>query len=216
MKSGYNWFKWIVIAGGIIAVMYMFRECNCGNRGGSGRLENDTISIKHDTFYKDTGTTIVKEVPVPYKEEVPKYIPVYEEGPIKYLPLDSFPPVVTKMLIDYSTTRYYHDSMDVQYGKLHVLDTLRNNKFIGKRSILLQQSIPEITKTITLREEKRTVGYIGFTVMGNKYTPIKLTQGSFGFKFKSDKYLGISAALIKDDEAVFGVETKLPIRFRKR
>jgi len=206
-----NIIKWITILIVAILIFLMFRRCG---HTDVKPVKNDTVKIKVDTYIHHYDTVVVK-IPVPYKITYHDTLEVEGEPVLTYLPIDSFPPVVRKMLNEYNATKYYKDSLNVKYGKVIVSDTLRWNRITG-HSIATTFNIPEVTRTITLNAPRRTIGLLGLEAIGNKSTPFYAVGASFGLMFRNQKYYGIGALLDKNGDLWYKVNVMLPIRLHKQ
>lgn len=199
-------FKYGVIL--IIAVMLFMFWRGCRNEG-IGDPGPDTISVKIDTVWVQTKTDTFYQ-PAIVKT---KYVPGYRTDTIEtfeYVNVDT-----TAILKDYLATRYYQDSVAVQYGKVYVNDTVSKNKIVS-RGVKTSFSIPVVKETITIARQPKNIAYIGFEGLGNHEDIIYGVGASFGFKLKNDKYYGVKALMSKDGNPLYGVEFKIPIRLNKK
>lgn len=212
------YYKWTRLTVGVIiaAVILIFLFRQCGHSDNVGVAKSDTIKIRHDTVIH-TVDTFISYVPTPYKVEVPTQVPVYigPEPTYRYLPIDSFPPQVKKIISDYYSRKYYDTTLSIQYGTAHLKDTVYANKITG-RGWSINQSIPEITNTITLREPKRNIVYLGAGIFGNLNTPFAGTEASISLKNKQDVIYNIKGMLLKNQSTLYGVTVLLPLRLKKR
>lgn len=196
-------FKYGIIL--IIAVLLFMFWKGCQNEG-TGSIRVDTISIVRDTTYVVTvyDTTYI---PKPYK------ITEYKTDTIETF--ETINVDTARILKDYLATRYYQDSITLQYGKVYVNDTISRNRITG-RGVKSKFDVPIIRETITLeRERRRNVAYIGFEGLGNHEEIIYGVGASFGFKVKNGKYYGVKALMSKSGNPLYGVEFKIPIKFKK-
>lgn len=210
MKNGLTIFKYLTPIICTIIVVWFLRDLKCNGNGG----EKEVVKIRVDTFWKK-GDTVVRYVPQPYKVTTHSIDTFLLEHDIPFFTFDSLPQSIKNILSEYNNKKYYADSFAVQYGKLYLYDTVRYSRIVGK-GFALNQSIPEITNTITLREKPRMVVYAGLTVMGNKTTPIFATGAKIGFMAKNGKYYGGSYLISKTGSDLYQFETLLPIRLRKK
>lgn len=203
-------FKYFTLAIMLIVVMLIFRRCGCG--GGNRNQHSDTISVKHDTVFVQSKSD-THYIPQPFK--VVKYVTIKETShdTLEVFNLEHVDSL--KILADYLATRYYFDSIAFKYGKVYVRDTVTQNRIIG-RGVRSDFSVPVITNTITLREKKRTVLYLGAEGFGNEKTLVYGIGVNAGLEFKNRKYWGVSYILTKDGAAQYGLRFMIPIRFRKQ
>ena len=206
-KQWFNAFKWAAALAIVVLLFIFFRGCG---KGSSGKVTADTIRIKQDTFWREQKKDT---------QYIPKIISVSYPKPV-YI-IDSFPvPEFMKVdtaaiLKDYYATRHYSDTQQVSNGHIIIADDVSRN-MITKRKLTTDFSIPEITKTVTITQPKKNVGYIGIEAFGNKNTLFYGTGASLGMKFKNDRYFEIKAAIINGGKPVYGVGGKLPLKFSKR
>ncbi|HRP30430.1 MAG TPA: hypothetical protein PKV73_00995 [Agriterribacter sp.] len=204
-----TYFKYSVILIGIIVVFLLFRKC--GDGGDSNQQNNDTINKKVDTLWlpskKDTFYTpeVVKIETV--------YVPYYKTDTLEtfeYLPIDS-----AEILKDYLSTRYYNDSVKTEYGIVTIVDTITQNK-IKSRGVKTSFNIPIVKETITVREKKKNIAYVGFGAMGSEQSFLEQTEITVGFKTKNDKLYSVEAALSRSGNVLIGGKILIPIRLNKK
>lgn len=210
MKNGSTYFKYSVILIGIAVIVWVVSLFKCNGSGGK-EIKNDTVSYTRDTIIYVHDTTIVYK-PQPYKEEIIRDSIIYLERQPEF---KDFPPIAQRWIEEYHKRKFYDTTFNVQYGTARIIDTIYKNRLTG-RSFSLQQSIPEITNTVTLREPKRVKGMIGLGIAGNIIQPLSQTEVSFGLLMKNNSYYGIKGILQKEGTTLYGVEFKRIISFRKR
>lgn len=207
MKNGVTIFKWASPIICLIIIWLILNELNCG---GKGKTEyKEVVKIEMDTVWLEAKTD-THYVAKPYKVVLHDTLEFESEPIVKY---KDIPPVVLKAFEDWNSTKYFSDSFIVAHGKLYLFDTLRSGKL--KKGFDLQQSIPLVKETITLREKPRTKGLVGLSIMGDVNTPLQQTGASFGLLFKSGTYLGIQGALQKGGNTLYGVQLMKVIKLRK-
>jgi hypothetical protein len=211
MKINYStYFKWGVIL--FIFLAGMWFACNrCGHSAGS-KSGSDTLSIKHDTLIVNHRDTVYFDNPVPYKV-------IYVQEKILHDTLEKFETVLehvdsARILEQYLAKRYYSNTSPVEYGTVIINDTVTQNRITG-RSVILNQNIPEITKTVTLRDPKRNVFYAGIVALGNAANLPYASGLTFDLKLKNDMMIG-GGGLLTRDKAMYMVELKAPIRLKRR
>lgn len=212
MKKGETYFKYSVMLMIAVIIFLIFRKC--GSCVGTRPPKNDTtivrdtqwIQIKTDTQY----------IPQPYKVVKYKFDTLFLDKEQPSFNYDSLPKHVQAIISEYYTKKFYSDSFDVKYGKLYLSDTLWYNRIIGK-GFKLDQSIPEITETITIvkHEKKKNIGYFGIGAFGNLNTPLYGTTADFSIKWKNDKIYSVGGILTKGGDLYGKFEIKIPIRFKK-
>lgn len=209
MKNGATYFKWSAIVICFIIAFLMLRRC--GNGGGGKTPTIDTI-IHVDTIYKEIATDSDYMI-FPYETVKWKTKEVYRTDTLEifnYHDVDS-----TKILEAFFAERRYKDSINIEYGKVYIYDTVTQNQIVGRR-VSTNLSIPTITKTVTLTQPKRTVFYLGVEALASDNYILSATGISAGFKFKNDKYWGLKGMILTDGKPLYGLEVKVPIRFKKR
>lgn len=185
----------------------MFRRC--GN-GGTTKLTTDTLSVKRDTVWVqskiDTFYT-PKIVKTEYKTALRYKTDTLES--FEYIPVDS-----AAMLKDYLATRYYQDSVALQYGKVYINDTITKNK-IASRGVKTSFNIPVVKETITLRQPKRNIAYITFGAKGSERSFLEQTEVGVAWKAKNDKIYSLESALSREGTVLIGGKVLIPIRLNK-
>lgn len=217
MTKAETYYKWTKLTVGVIiaAVILIFLFRQCGHSGNVGVAKSDTIKITQVVTVHDT-TTLLVDKPKPYKVTLHDTLEVSGEPQYIYLPSNQYPPIVNNALQDYNSTKYYNDTFNVQYGYVIAKDTIRKNLIIG-RSISLKQTLTDTTRTITVKEDKRNVWYLGGGAFGNLTTPFYGVQSSIGLTNKQDIYYGITGMLLlKSQQPMYGVEIKMPIHLKKK
>lgn len=205
-KERISIFKWGTVLTIAILLFMFWRGCK---NEGKGIKTPDTISVKTDTVWMPSKSDTFY-TPAAVKTT---YVPEYKTDTLEwteYIPVDT-----ANILKDYLATRYYRDSVSVQYGRVYINDTVSKNKIIS-RGVKTSFNIPVVKETVTLQRQRKTVAYIGFEGVGNHEAIVYGVGASFGLKLKNDKYFGIKALMNKDGNPLYGVEFKIPIRFNKQ
>lgn len=209
MKLGATYFKYSVILVCFIIVFLLLRRC--GNSAGDKPSTIDTV-ISVDTFFVEVkGDT--SYVPKPYevvKWKTKEIVRTDTLETFEFIPIDS-----TKILEAFYEERRYKDSVSIEYGKITIYDTVTQNMIVGRR-VNTDLSIPTITKTVTLTAPKRTTFYVGVEALANQDYILSATGVSAGLKFRNDKYWGLKAMMLTDGKPLYGLEVKIPVRFKKR
>lgn len=207
---------WIVA---VIGIFLFLRSCgqDLGFFKSKKRL-NDTVSVKEvirivevkgDTQY------IPEIIGVTNTIHVPKYI----HDTLETLEVRIDPADTAAILARYYERVAYRDIQPIQkdtthYGTVTILDSVSQNRIFSRRFITNLQ-IPEKTTTITLRD-RRTVGYLGFSAIGNPAAPLYSVGADFSLKLKNDKIYGLGVQYTKDRVLYYQGQFKLPIRFGKK
>lgn len=199
-------FKWGVIL--IIAIILFMMWRGCRGEGG-GKTGPDTIKVKIDTVWVQSKSDTF------YTPEIvkTKYVPVYKTDTLEsfeFINVDT-----TAILKDYLATKYYSDSIAVQYGKVYIADTVSQNKIVS-RGVKTAFTVPVVKETITIARPPKNIAYLGFEAIGNPQSPLYGVGASLGMKFKNDKYYGLKALMSKEGNPLYGLEFKIPIRLRKQ
>jgi len=146
---------YMIIIGVLIAVILLMKACN------SGRKPSVITNTAIDTVWRKEAVETPVYVPQPYAvyypKEVPKYITKVVDGETKYIPVDT-----SEILRDYFAKVVYKDTVSTTYGTVRINDTLTQNR-IFNRQVFTDFTIPEITKTVTISEPKRTKVFAGIS-----------------------------------------------------
>lgn len=207
MNNSATYFKYSVLLIIVLACLWFARSCSGTGSGNN----NDTVSVKHDTqWLKHSDSLVYQPVPyaVFYKDKI-VFHDTLETTEFVNLKVDS-----ARILAQYFATRKYDTTINVQYGKLNIKDTVTQNRITG-RSLTLNQSVPVITNTITLKQPKRVIFYVGAEVMGNITNLPYATGIDLGLKFKNDYMFEIGGLLTKTDP-MYKISFKFPVKFRKQ
>lgn len=167
----------------IAAVILFILAFRCGKSCNRTKPPKPEIQIKIDTVWKEHKTDTF------YKPTLIKIIAIKPGEPL--IIHDSIPvtsQVDTAFILrDYFAKAIYKDEKNIQYGKITINDTVTQNRIAG-RGLIIDQNIPEITKTVTLTERKRNQIYLGIDGMAD---------------FKKNIYLGFSGALRNKKGAIW-------------
>lgn len=206
MKNAATIFKWAVIGFIVIAILWMFKQCHHHEASIAPKEKRDTV-------WK-TATDTVK---VSYQTLVPYKI-IYHDSTLVHDTLETFELQKVdsaRILQQYFAERYYSRSYPVQYGSATINDTVTQNRIIG-RSIIFDQSLPEITRTVTLTQPKRNVLLVGVTAIGSQFNYLYAPGVTLDLKLKTDAMIGVGALVSKDQGIIGQLSFKFPIRFRKQ
>lgn len=208
MNKGYIYAAAIVI---IALVVFYMLGCNHGKRLACP-VNKDTVSVKHDTVWtevkRDTQyiphiDTIIHTIPVPFYIDDTLYLEAFRE-------IDT-----AAILKDYYAKRYYKDSQSVFDGYVLINDTISQNK-ITHREFIANFKIPHDSTTVTLKQPKRSIFYIGAGIMGSKEGSIlNGVSASLGLKTKNDYIYEISGSTIRNNKPLYQGWVKIPIKFKK-
>lgn len=199
-----------------IIILYVFlRSCGEGCRiFKKSDNKRDTISIKTDTIYiqvKGDTTYVPEIIGVTNTIHVPKYIhDTLTEFEVRIDPADTI-----AILQRFYQKVFYSDTQRIKtYGSIIIQDSVTQNRIISRR-LQSNLSIPEVTKTITVRD-KRTIGYIGLGGLGNPEDPFFSITADLSLKLKNDKIFGIGIQYTKDNVLYYTGRFALPIRLKRR
>lgn len=203
---------WVVA---IIAIFLLFRECGNGCKlfKGNSRL-NDTISVKIDTVFVQVkgDTTYVPEI-IGVSNTI--YETKWKHDTLETFEVRIDPADTAAILARCNQSAFYSDTRKIgEYGTVTIKDTVSQNR-ISSRGFSYDIKIPEVTKAITLRD-KRIVGYIGVSGMGNPEQPIHSLGLDFSLRLKSDYILGIGAKFTKAGAMYYEAQFKAPIRLKRQ
>ncbi len=205
-QQGIQIFKWSVALIAVIIIFMMWRSCR---NSGAIKPTTDTITVKTDTIWISSTTDTF------YTPQITK---TRRRDKAIHDTLETFEYIIadTSLVIrEYFSVNYYQDTIPVKYGSVYVNDTVTENKIVS-RGVKTNFNIPVAKETITLRQPKRNVAYIGFAAMGSERSFLEQTEISFGFKVKNDKYYGIKGAMSRGGNVLTGIEFKIPIRLNKK
>ncbi len=204
-----TYFKYGVILTCFILLFFMLRRCGNGNAGG--KVTVDTLT-QIDTVFKEVASDS-EYIIYPYETVRWKTKEVFKTDTLEifdYRDVDS-----AKILAAFFSERRYLDSVNVEYGKVYIRDTVTQNQIVG-RSVSTRLNIPTITKTVTITKPPRTTLYLGTDLNGNKEALIYSVGVNAGFVFKNGKYWGLGYGLTKDGGDLYNIRFMLPIRLKKR
>lgn len=198
-------FRFIAIFTLLVFVILYTSKCNCNcNTNDKLTTKIDTVWIKSktDTVYQPEIVSVTNTV------HVPKYIhDTLETSEVWYQDRDVD---TAKILERYFQIVAYSDTQKVKYGTIIIKDTVSQNRITNRR-LITNIIVPVVTKEIT-KEKKRTIGYIGFSGIGNTSVPIYAVGADFSLKFKNDKMYGVGVQYTKDNILYYTANVKLPIR----
>lgn len=192
-----------------LVVLFLFlRTCGGMFRG------KPTVITKTDTITKYivsvTDTQYIPEiVSVTNTIDVPKYI----HDTTTFVEVVIEPTDTAAILQRYFQVVNYSDTQLVDYGHVIIQDAVSENR-IKNRRLITSLTIPEKTITIT-KEIKRTIGYVGFSGMGNAADPFYTVGADLSLKFKSDKIFGVGVQYDKNGVLYYQGRFALPIRLKK-
>jgi hypothetical protein len=159
---------WIYLITAVILVLLLFRACKQGCKVMFGPKPNDTIRIERDTVYAPVKKDTVY-VPQPYKKI--QYVDRWNSTTLEKFDTVINPVDTAAILADYNSTYLYSDTHSVKHGNVVISDTVTKNRIAG-RGLKVDLTIPEVTNTITVREEPRGQLYLGLGGAGNKNMPL--------------------------------------------
>jgi len=201
-------FKWSVALIAIIVLFLLFRRCG---DGGKVKPASDTVSVKIDTVWLQSKSDTFYTPPIVKTEWRTKL--KYKTDTLEtteYIIADT-----SLILQEYFAYHYYEDTINVKYGSVYINDTVTENK-IASRGVKTNFNIPVVKETITLRQPKRNIVYVGLGAMGSEQSFLEQTEVSFGLKTKNDKYYGIKGAMSRQGNVLAGFQFLIPVRFNKR
>lgn len=205
-----KWLERILWLAVIVIVILCFRSCS----GGSGNDKDAIVSVdtakkvyKKDSSYIPQLKTIrdtirVKGKPYPVHDTL-------ESFDVIRLPVDT-----AAILQQFYQQVEYEDVQPIQYGTVTINDTVSQNRITGRR-LQVSQTIPEITKTIT-KVDRRTVGYIGGSILGTPKQPLYAIGADLSFKFKNDMIYSIGIQYGRGNVLYYTGGFKKPIHLRKK
>lgn len=205
MKAKY----WMVLAA-IIAIFLLGRQC--GIKSVLKTVHVDT------TVHKDS--LVIRYKPVPYK--VVDVDTLFMQGkPTPYAVHDTVKEVVTRyidtsqVINKYFETAYYKDVHDVKRGTVTILDTVTQNRIIGRQ---LQVNIADtvIKETMALHPPNHFVMYFGVDYFANAKNPFYAGGVNLSAKLPNEKIFTVGVLVDKENKIVYQGGIKIPIRpFKK-
>lgn len=206
-QQGIQIFKWLAVL--IVAILLFMLGRGCG-KGKTTKPASDTLSIKRDTLWVQSITDTF------YTPQITKtkYVPEYRTDTLEVTEYIKVKVDTAAILKDYLATRYYHDSIAVQYGKVYINDTITKNK-IASRGVKTSFSIPVVKETITLTRPKRNIFYAGFGAKGSEKSFLEQTEIAIALKSKNDKVWIIEGAMSREGTVLAGGKILIPIRLNK-
>lgn len=116
-----------------------------------------------------------------------------------------------KVLKDYSTIRYYVDTLILNDGFIIIKDTILNNK-IESRNWLSNINEKIITKQIYIKEPSKNNIYIGLNLNQEKQFKFNSFSTSFLLKTKKDKIFVLSLGIDKNSQPILGTSYYFKIK----
>ncbi len=213
-KSKINYWK-IGVGLGCVAAIFLFGK-SCGINSVMKKVGKDTTVFHHyfDTSYVpvpvDSIVPIYTKVPIPYKEEDPKKV---NESDYYIGPEDCDTVEFRNLWTEHNTTKFFNDSIGLTFtrtildkkgrkvkdttiakGSVNILDTLFQNRFLGRGFHLALHDTTINTTTELTRPRKFVLygtGSVGFTFTGQ---PV---SGGLGLGLQSPKQNFYQAELQK-------------------
>lgn len=187
----------------VLAIFYFLNKCNCSFGEHETEVRIDTVFVNVKTIDTVYVPKLVKETwYVPKTDTITEY-----ETKIIITKVDT-----AAILKDYRTIREYSDVQKIQYGTVTIKDRVKENKILS-RNLIVNQKLPEITKTVTIKEEKRNQIYGGLNLLSDGK---ELLPGlSAMFKNKKDKAFEVGAFYGLGNKLWIQAGVKSKISFRK-
>lgn len=196
----------------IIAILSFFRSCKgTGLFGLFGSKKTDTISIKSDTVWMIAqGDTVY----VPKVQTITNtfYKPVYRTDTLESF--EVLPADTATIIARFWQKAYYSDTQTHQYGNIIIQDTVYKNR-IASRRLITNFKIPEVTNTITVKQNKNVV-YVGLNAVGSAEAPLYAVGGDISLKSRNDKIYSVGAFTTKEGKVFYQAGFKVPVRLVKR
>lgn len=200
----------------IVAIFFFFKQC--GQSVGLFKTKKvpDTVSVytvtKEIPVYIDTNYTpeIVGVSNTIYVPKIQWKHDTLTEYEVRIDPADT-----SAILARFHQKAYYKDVQKIKdYGTVTIEDTVTENR-IATRRFTTDLKIPEKTTTITLRD-KRTIGYLDVSAIGNPTTPLYSIGGGFSLKLKNDRQYGVGVMYTKDNVLYYYGKFSIPIRLKRK
>lgn len=181
------------LLGFLLACAFMCKRC--GKPSGSKTI------TKIDTVFKEAVTKIQIK-PVPYEKVSWKTKIITKIDSLTVFELASTD--TAAIVKDYETEYHYSAVHPVDYGMLIINDTVQGNRIRGQ-GITLTQSIPEVTKTITLTQPKRVQLYAGIEGYSGNGNIISHYGAGLTLKTKNDYLISAKGLIDHNGGAYYGV-----------
>jgi hypothetical protein len=187
----------------LIIIILLQRACNKPVQPATEKVTIDTVYIKE-------AVTVPVYVPQPYAivqvKEVPKYRIV--EGEITtFIPVDT-----AEILKDYYSTYLYNDSVKVKYGTVYIKDSITQNR-ISARKVDANFTLPEIIKTVTIKEKARRYVSAGLTLWGSREQWLNGAGASLMYTDRNK--FAVEAGAMYNGQINYSLGFKLPIKLKK-
>lgn len=190
----------------VVIILLLLR--GCGNKKEEKKPEP---TIVYDTIYKEERIDTLF-IPKPYAVYLPGNVPKpLEKWDTLYIPdeVDT-----AAILEDYHSFYIYSDTIKNKYGYVVIDDTISRNK-IYSRGATTRLQIPEVTRTITLVQPKRSALFIGAGVFGNQNDIAAGYNVNLSMKTKKDRMLEVGYNQFFGGKGYFTIGYKQKISFRK-
>lgn len=200
--------KTLIIIILLFTVIIFLQKC----KNGKPTINNTDTFIKHDTIKIELKGSI-KYIPKPYKIEIPHDSLIYVPDTPKNLL--EFRDAYFKLLKNNLKKSYYNDTISINdnglTGYIYSNDTVQKNSILGK-NIGYKLTYPKIKEVVTITKEKpkKTMWFIGGSVLTNK--PLDKLSGeiNFGFLNKKNQFYEIGAQSW-NNEAIYKIGIKLKL-----
>ena len=201
--------KWQYVALGVLLIVLLLGLRNCKGGGSFFSCNGpDTISVKKDTvIYRDSVRIVYVPTPI---EVIRTKVKWFEKIVHDTLPpirdYDYALPCDSVAVNAYFKTVIYDTVLDGTRWSARIKDTVTQNRLVG-RSISVNTSDTTITNTVTLRQPKRVVGYVGLV---GQY-PFAV-GADFSLKGKNDRMYSAGLLLTENNKFIYQLGARFPIR----
>ncbi len=190
-----------MVIASLLTILLLYKCGCCGNK--CVEIPKARIDTVNKTV-TDTITTYVPKIVKITSHSIDTFIK-YETT---YLTIDT-----PKLIKDYFSVREYSDTQKIRYGKAVINDRIYMNRNIG-RNLIIDQQIPEITKTVIefkeVPEKKRNQIYAGISLISDSR---QLIPGvSALFKNKRDNIIESGVYYNRNWWYQVGIKTKISFR----
>lgn len=171
-------------------------------------IKTDTITILHEIH--DTITS--KPVFIKGKNDTTWMTK------IEYVPsenCDSLLNQYKKLGNEFFATNVYATDFPIkEYGKITVVDTIKENSLFSSH-LITKIVIPEKIVTIEKPQKPKRQFYAGIGVVGNPSFPINGAQAGIIYKDKKDRMLGANVGWMDDCGMYYGISSYWKIKIKK-
>lgn len=203
--------NWWMIFSFVLAVLWGFRE-GCGCRKGTGDVVGGPAP---EPVYLPGVEKVI--IDTQYVPEPKKRVPGQAEKGTRITDTVEVPVIVevdnpSQSSKNCEDVAYYRDSLPVSHGYAIIQDTVSENRITG-RGFRLNQELPVVRETVA--EKKRNVVYLGLNAQGSKQNFLFSIGADVSLKAKNDRIYSVGVGVTKDNQLLYGLGFRWPVRLRR-